>query len=120
MSYILHAIGNFHDCPRELLERVEVVKKMMYDTIVEATLHPVGEIFHQYEPYGVTGVFLLAESHLSIHTWPEYDYVAVDVFTCSEGTDPRAILEIMRRKFRPGRYEEEVMDRGKLLGGKII
>jgi S-adenosylmethionine decarboxylase len=48
----------------------------------------IGQSFHQFSPQGVTGVIAIAESHLCIHTWPEYGYAAVDIFTCGEGFKP--------------------------------
>ena len=48
----------------------------------------IGEIFHQFSPQGVTGVVAIAESHLCIHTWPEYGYAAVDIFTCGDSFNP--------------------------------
>ena len=48
----------------------------------------IGEIFHQFSPQGVTGVVAIAESHVCIHTWPEFGYAAVDIFTCGEGFEP--------------------------------
>ncbi len=48
----------------------------------------IGQIFHQFSPQGVTGVVAIAESHLCIHTWPEFAYAAVDIFTCGDGFDP--------------------------------
>lgn len=48
----------------------------------------IGEMFHQFAPQGVTGVIAIAESHLCIHTWPEFGYAAVDIFTCGTAFDP--------------------------------
>ena len=53
----------------------------------------VGQSFHQFSPQGVTGVVSIAESHLAIHTWPEFGYAAVDIFTCGEGFRPREAAE---------------------------
>lgn len=70
----------------------------------------VGSNFHQFSPHGVTGVVLLAESHMSIHTWPEYNYAAVDVFTC--GGAPDAALEELKRRLDVDRVEIRELDRG--------
>lgn len=58
--------------------------------VAKATI--VGSHFHQFSPFGVSGVVVIAESHLAIHTWPEYGYAAIDIFTCGEtlGTDVAA------------------------------
>jgi len=60
----------------------------------------IGESFHQFNPVGVTGVVAIAESHLSIHTWPEYGYAAVDVFTCSESFSPNEVARLLIDRFQ--------------------
>jgi S-adenosylmethionine decarboxylase len=54
---------------------------------------------HKFEPQGVTGFALLAESHISIHTWPEHEYAAVDVFTCGDTTDPELACTYLMSHF---------------------
>ncbi len=68
----------------------------------------IGEIFHHFKPQGVTGVVAIAESHLCVHTWPEYGYAAVDIFTCGEGFDPTeaAHLIIDRLESRDSEFTE--------------
>ncbi len=70
---------------------------MMLRAAEETGATVVGKIFHQFSPQGVTGVVAIAESHLCIHTWPEFSYAAVDIFTCGENFDPteaaRLIIE---------------------------
>jgi S-adenosylmethionine decarboxylase len=58
---------------------------------------------HRFNPHGVSGMALLAESHVSVHTWPEIRYVALDVFTCGEGVAPEKAVEALRDLFRPER-----------------
>ena len=60
----------------------------------------LGGDFHRFQPNGVSGVLLLAESHISIHTWPEREFAALDVFMCGE-CDPYAGIEILKRAFAP-------------------
>lgn len=65
----------------------------------------VGQSFHRFSPQGVTGVLAIAESHISIHTWPEYGYAAADIFTCSTAVDPKVAAQYLVEKFeckRPG------------------
>lgn len=56
--------------------------------------------FHTFNPHGVSGVVVIAESHLTIHTWPEYGYAAIDVFTCGDDVDPYASYQYLREKFK--------------------
>lgn len=75
-----------------------------------ATLKDV-QVFH-YSPQGVTGVAVLAESHITIHTWPEYSYAAVDVFTCGDDADPRVAIPVLRGYFEVERVQVMEVVRG--------
>ena len=69
---------------------------------------------HQFDGgQGVTGVALLAESHISIHTWPEYDYAAIDVFMCG-GSQPEKSVEVLRKVFEPTSVEIQELLRGEM------
>ena len=79
MAVGTHVLGNLYGCPKQLLKKVNVVKAILEKTVTEAKFNSVGNVFHQFTPFGVTGVFILTESHLSIHTWPEKNFATVDV-----------------------------------------
>ncbi len=106
-----HVLGNLHGCPSELLEKVDVVKGILEKTVSDAKLHAVGEAFHQFEPMGVTGVIVLSESHLSVHTWPETGVVAVDVFTCGKEGNAELAFDILSGLFRAGKIEKNKVQR---------
>ena len=74
----------------------------------------VGEDFHQFEPEGVSGVLLIAESHLSVHTWPEDGFAAVDIFTCGEEMDADVAIKVLTVAFRAERTVVKVVTRGRL------
>lgn len=74
-------------------------------TVLDVNMHDFGE------RYGFTGVAVLAESHISIHTWPENDYAAIDIFMCGDA-DPNKSLEVLRRYFQPTHEEVQVIARG--------
>lgn len=67
--------------------------------------------FHQFSPNGVTGVLVLAESHISIHTWPELKYAAIDVFTCNS-IKPHLAIEIVTKAFKSSRMTVQELQRG--------
>jgi len=67
---------------------------------------------HTFNPHGVSGVAVIAESHISIHTWPEFGYAAVDIFTCGKDAHPEAALEVLREAFKPKRMEVIEIKRG--------
>jgi len=69
---------------------------------------------HKFSPQGITGVALLGESHISIHSWPEMDYLAIDIFTCGNHATPHKALAYLREVYRPQRVEVREIERGKL------
>ena len=83
-----HCILELYDCPRHKLEDPETVA----DTLAEASRRGLStllrKVIHRFHPQGVTALGILAESHISIHTWPEHDYAAADVFTCGTTAKP--------------------------------
>ncbi len=72
------------------------------------------EAIHAYTPQGITGFVLLADSHLSLHTWPELDYVAVDIFTCGRDASGREALAYLEQALEPERVEIHRVLRGEL------
>ena len=94
-----------------LLQRVEPLRAMLLSATRDSGATVLADHFHQFEPHGVTGVLLLAESHLSIHTWPEEGLITVDVFTC--GTmDTTLILQRLRDALSPHRETLTTILRG--------
>lgn len=83
-----HLLVELRDCNRGLLNDVEQIEEMMLVAARVARATVVDSRFHRFNPFGISGVVVIAESHLTIHTWPEYGYAAVDVFTCGDTLDP--------------------------------
>ena len=83
-----HILVEFYGCDVNLLNRATAIKGLMEDAARAARATVVDSFIHQFSPFGVSGVVVIAESHLTIHTWPEYGYAAVDLFTCGEEVDP--------------------------------
>ncbi len=85
------------------------------DILTDAALRSgaviIGQQFHQFQPRGVTGFLLLAESHISVHTWPEEKLAAIDIFTCGN-MDEEVALTILRQRLRPVREKITVTLRG--------
>lgn len=97
-----HILAEFFDCDRDLLNDQEQIEMAMKRAAIECGATIVQAVFHSFNPHGVSGVVVIAESHLAIHTWPEYGYAAIDVFTCGETIDPwiatRALQEYLKAK----------------------
>ncbi|MGO0122235.1 adenosylmethionine decarboxylase [Desulfothermobacter acidiphilus] len=83
-----HVLAEFYGCNFEALNNIELVEKAMVEAALESGAEVRECVFHKFSPQGVSGVVVISESHLAIHTWPELGYAAVDVFTCGERVDP--------------------------------
>jgi S-adenosylmethionine decarboxylase len=94
-----HLIAELCGCRPETLDDVAAVERHMLAAIELSGATLVKAFFHRFPPNGISGIVVVAESHFSIHTWPEIGYAAVDIFTCGPATDPRAALDYLRRAF---------------------
>jgi S-adenosylmethionine decarboxylase len=90
-----HVLLELRDCNAEKLDDLPFLRDTMLHAAVETGATIIGEIFHQFAPQGVTGVVAIAESHLCIHTWPEFGYAAVDIFTCGANFDPTEAAKLI-------------------------
>lgn len=103
----------YHDCAPEMLNDVEHVRRSMIGAAQATGATVVGELFHHFSPHGVSGVVVIAESHLAIHTWPEYGYAAVDLFTCGDDIDPYRGFAVLKEALGAARSEVEEIFRGR-------
>ncbi len=127
----LHLTADLRDCPvhRPLMTDPAALRALCLAAVTAAGLQPVGELFHRFKPaalssvgmppdapVGITGVVLLAESHLAVHTWPEIAGVTLDVYVCNMGADnsakAHALLAALLAAFEPGRIEQHALMRG--------
>lgn len=83
-----HILAEIYGCDAEILNDRTLIEKIMVDAALKAGAEVREVAFHKFSPQGVSGVVVISESHLAIHTWPELGYAAVDVFTCGERVDP--------------------------------
>lgn len=70
--------------------------------------------YHEFQPSGITAVLLLSESHISLHSWPEHNYVAVDVFTCGDSVSPELAIDYLVSEFKPSKVNIRQIERGDL------
>jgi S-adenosylmethionine decarboxylase proenzyme len=101
------ACGVLPQTPDEL-ERILVEAA----TLAGATV--VQSCFHTFSPYGLSGVVVIAESHLAVHTWPEHDAICIDLFSCSEKMDAQAAIDFLGRQFQAGEIRSQLIKRGML------
>lgn len=107
-----HILVDLYECPAELLNDVDHIEESMKKAARAANAAIVDANFHRFSPHGVTGVLTIQESHLAIHTWPEYGFAAVDIFTCGQGIDPWRAYEVLKKVFRATRATAVEMHRG--------
>jgi len=88
-----------YDCDRQILDDVERIDAIVLEAAQAARATVVTKVGHQFVPYGVSAIVAIGESHLAVHTWPEYGYCAADIFTCGDHTDNGAAFEVLRRAF---------------------
>jgi len=107
-----HCILELYDCPVDLLNDKNFIESLIKDASKIGMSTLLNQITHTFEPQGVTSLALLAESHLSIHTWPELGYAAVDAFTCGEIADPIDCCNFIVKTIQAGRHNLKVIARG--------
>ena len=79
-----HLLIELKECNPEILKNLEKVRSAMISAAREARATIIDVSFREFNPFGISGIVVIAESHLTIHTWPEYGYAAVDIFTCGD------------------------------------
>ncbi len=102
----------FYDCDKDILNDVVAIRDAMMEGTRRSGATIVTDTFHAFSPHGVSGVVVIAESHVTIHTWPEYGYAAVDVFTCGETINPWVIQKHLEDAFDSKKVSSMEMKRG--------
>jgi S-adenosylmethionine decarboxylase proenzyme len=110
-----HLLIELQDCDKEKLNDLGFLRDAMLAAAVDCGATVLGESFHHFSPQGVSGVVVIAESHLSIHTWPEYGYAAVDVFTCGTSVEPGKAVEVLVEKLGAKSHSLMEIPRGLLV-----
>jgi len=108
-----HWIIEFYSCQnQEALKNRKICERIFIEAAKTGGFSTIGSFFHQFKPHGVSGVVVIEESHLSIHTWPEHGYAAIDIFFCSENTNPHKTLEFLKSAFQPQKVHIQIHFRG--------
>jgi S-adenosylmethionine decarboxylase proenzyme len=111
-------VGDFTNCKCDLslLQNARELETACEQIVAASGLMVMGRVFHQFQPAGATGLFLLAESHLAIHTWPERTSVAIDLYVCNveENNAAKAagVFKELLTLFSPGHYAHQLIQRG--------
>jgi len=99
----------------KVIEDPAKIKKILKKAVQESKSTPLEEMIHKFSPQGLTGVVLLAESHIALHSWPEIDYLAIDIFTCGNKAMPEKALNYFKKVFKPKKVKIKEIRRGKLV-----
>lgn len=106
-----HILVEFMGCDPHIMNDVSSIERDMVDAALRAGATVINSTFHHFSPYGVSGVVVIQESHLAIHTWPEYGYAAVDLFTCGD-MDAWISFDYLKEAFQSKNYSAIEMHRG--------
>ena len=112
------AMIDISNCRGELINDIDYLKDVLHRlaSLMHSTI--VGEIQHQFSPYGITIIAIVADSHIAIHTWPEFAHVAIDIFSCKQNI-PDSIFKYLERTFESTDIHCQMVDR-KVIGNVSI
>lgn len=107
---------DLYDCHADHLDDLEWVRENLNEAARRAGATIVESVFHKFAPWGISGVVVIAESHLAIHIWPEKHYAAVDIFTCGTSVNLDFAVQFLIDTFKAGRVSQNRFHRG----GKLV
>lgn len=110
----LQTMLELYGCPPALLDDTEYIRQAMLSAAEEANATIVQQFFHQFSPFGVSGTVVIAESHINIHTWPEHQFAAIDLFTCGTDMNIHAACEYLTRQLEASEHTIDSLSRGSL------
>ena len=102
----------FYDCNQAVLNSENQIRAILLEGVRRSRATIVSDTFHTFSPHGVSGVIVIAESHVTIHTWPEHGYAAIDIFTCGETIDPWVIQHYLQEQFGAANVSSMELKRG--------
>jgi len=117
----LNALGiqlavELFDCDENILNDQRLLEQSLVEAATNAGATVVDSVFHQFNPHGISGAVIIAESHVAIHTWPEYCYAALDIFTCGNDIEPENIAEEVKYVLGADRMHVSRILRGVTVG----
>lgn len=105
-------LADLYGCDRALLDDVTAIRSILVEAALRCGATVVDRCFHRFSPQGISGVVLIAESYLGVHTWPEHGYAAVDLFTCGSRLRPDDCFQYIREALHCKDYSAQVVERG--------
>jgi S-adenosylmethionine decarboxylase proenzyme len=108
----LHYLISFFGCDSEQLNSVEFWKEVLPASLNGTTMTVLNSHFYKFNPHGITGFLLLSASHIAVHTWPEYNYVACDIFSCSGEEETKKAVDYLIKNIKNSRTKIQKICRG--------
>jgi S-adenosylmethionine decarboxylase len=107
----MHLIADFWFGKK--IENPKKLERVLIEAAKRAGNTPLEFSYHKFNPQGLTGVLLLAESHIALHSWPEFNFLAIDIFTCGNKAFPEKALKYLKRILKPAKVKVLKIERGK-------
>ncbi len=105
-----HILLYLEGCAASLLENKTFLEKTLVDAATQAGAQVVQSVFHQFNPQGLSGVVVIAESHVAVHTWPEHGHASIDIFTCGQSSVADRIADEVIRRFSAIRVKRKTLE----------
>lgn len=109
-----HILAEMYGCEAYILNDRHLIEKLMVESALEAGAEVREMTFHKFSPQGVSGVVVISESHLAIHTWPEHGYASVDIYTCGDKVNPKDACDYLFKHFKAKECKTIEIERGLL------
>lgn len=109
-----HILIDYFECNSEILNNKAFINAALLEAARLSNATIVTDVFHTFNPHGISGVVVIAESHIAVHTWPEYACAAVDVFSCGSTMKPEVIEGFLKNAFQARTCESRVVERGRM------
>jgi S-adenosylmethionine decarboxylase len=107
-----HILVEYYNCDKDLLKDHKIIEEYMREAAIRSKATIVTSCFHRFNPWGVSGAVIIQESHLTIHTWPEYGYASVDLYTCGDTINPWDAFDYLEDVLGAERSESTEISRG--------
>ncbi len=113
MAVGFHIIADFYGVDKHILDSKDEIEKIFDKACEIAKFNVLSKGFKKFEPYGLSALYYLSESHLSVHTWPEHGLATVDIYTCSTKKACLNAYDVLKIEFKPKTIDEVILERGK-------
>lgn len=109
-----HMLLELYQCPQDILDNINKIEAILVDVVKQINATLINKTFHHFSPHGISGVVVIAESHVTIHTWPEHDYAAIDLFSCDDSIDFELAEKLLVEKFAANTHQSQIIRRGEV------